>query len=607
MRKSHARVIIGLVFVIIVITTFALAVIKVSPAKIQHGPPHTPTYWTCDTCSSNGACTCKTTTNPNGSTNEAACIKQCSLEIMGACEWSSQNGYTGKCTTDLSKSDNMPINGACAPNGVNVVCNARKNKQMRNCDGTYCPANNDACCVANLNQCVEVNCCIQGKSQKVKRPPFESCQSGCSSSGQPKCNIPEPKTIPYYFCKNSTCQFVNSSTFPTIEGVKPENISTSIKKSCVAQGCEGDVFFKVEKIPDCSGSQCNWCNYAVTTTKPSGDGWLPGTQECKIRDAPLPPSGWCFQPPTEPDDKSCSTYTPDIEKCLGTVLPHERLYTGTCPNPSSAPDDSPWVPAKKCGFGALSFTGKRKGLQDESQPFSRCSSVYPNCMCVNQDQPLAWDGHTYQPCQFGDPKQSLSGLFVAQCVSEIDSQVDGKYPASQCRNQVCECSFPNGNTDTCQSNWWDTKFGTKPCDKKGCAGCTAEFTSGSSAQSNCVPSSSYPDIYANINCARLQNSLNDTNTYICPDGTPCTMGDADSPEIDQFFDDLADVKCAKKILRTCANDLNTPCIQLNKWLKSSAPISDRCILYNSLAGTIASKDSYERKELVEYINNQCGN
>jgi len=298
--------------------------------------------------------------------------------------------------------------------------------------------------------------------------------------------------------------------------------------------------------------------------------------------------------------------------------------------------NSPWD-CEKCTFGGISYTGKASISSDgtevngNNQPFSRCLPTHMNCTCLNNIPSKTWDGHKFPKCQFCDSKrQGFSGVFLAQCggfnagdIYKTDGTRKLVYDSSACLDGKCKCRFFESKKSDCAQGYYASACGDKTCEteEKGCIGCTSTYTQnpkGSGESIGCVNptwNSAYANFWQSGTCATTEmtkNSGGPDNTYVCPDGTPCFLGDADI-DLDTIISFLKEdntpetcINTIKKSLRECAYDSSKTCINVSSWKKQNKVDDNNalCVTYNSVDKFLEANGS--RPTLLNSLKRMCG-
>lgn len=570
-------------FFLAVLVTFVMMFISQPVPTDKMPPPPTQQYWKCPPggISPTTGCVKANGPGPGHFIDPEKCRTWCQAIENGSCEWSAKDGYTGHCTTDPNKGDNVPLpDGATCtdPNVPNPTCVARQKGQLQKCLAPkttavqWCPVDNEQCCVANQSICKQMQCCDGNNVVTENLAP--ACVRGqCTPVGStpPTCTT-TVSSIPYYYCSanNSFCISVTKPIPPSEAGA-----STNPQDGCRA--CPFNLAWRKESSTKPGTSTVvNWCNYSLGA--PPDKTWSNAPGYCSSQGVTVPNSGWCWQDASE----TCASHSPQPNTCLGGPVPLTKAVFG-CTTGSTAngctegmvPTQSPWDVGHCCAYGAMSLDGKGVNRGE----FAQCLPGPQGCLCSNQpDGSTSWDGKTYPKCKFCTT-QTYASPVLLQCLGSDAGQTND---GSICENGMCSCRFPAplpGVKYCSSSNTWKVMCGGQPCTNDGCIGCTAtDEPVPPNTHINCVGySSGLPG------CRQLQNLISVDDIYLCKDGSMCTVGDPDSV-VDPIIAKLPS-SCQQGVrakMRYCANNSGT-CDTLANVLPNNPVNSSRCVNYNSLA------------------------
>jgi len=607
MKPSAIHGLVGGCFILVFLLTFITMLVTLEVQAAHPPPPSQQIWWKCPpdpqtTCANNrdSCCVMINANEPGAYVRKTDCDAHCTSTILGSCVWSSETGYTGKCSTSTTGVDNVPLSAAnaCTHSGQsNAECLARKKNQLQKCGPhgspvTYCSHNSGDCCVANQTDCVELNCC---NGQKVElRSYAKACVPlrSCTPVGKPPptCTLPSSSTLPYYYCSSTggTCLMVQSELPPDLTGA-----ATNPHDGC--KNCPSNVWWKKETTT-VDGNTVNWCNYVLGL--PPDPSWTNSPSYCSEKKLPVPDSGWCWQPPTDVKNSSCGTIDPDPAACLGSPVPVIKTLVG-CPNGSNVegctskmtPKASPWDVANCCAYGALSKDGKGK-----TSPFGQCLPTEPGCACLNPSMPeSSWDGKTYPSCVSCSNDISSSSPLLRQCLDPTNAE--GTHTGSICKNNQCMCRFPDQQSCS-KTDWWKISCGDNPCESVGCVGCTAESKK-SPLPLQCAGNFIQINFGSNF-CKAVQNDVKEDKIYVCHDGSPCNIGNTDA-QLDAILSGMKlSTSCLANIrnsFRYCANNSGS-CKLLSDVLPNNSTTNSRCVVYNSL-------DVQDPGQLESCLQNLC--
>jgi len=635
MNSSHYGLIVLFLFTIVIVLSIVFILIKKPVKPPPQITPDKTQQWVCDSTNPN-QCVATTTKSEHSFSYRQDCVAYCQSKNNGFCEWTATHGYTGKCQPNMEGSDGLPIKSRCSQSSFNSECNTRKTNQTMYCNGVYCKGSDNPMCTTDNSLCVNYSCCHDGVAVNALLPPS---QVGATCRALPevaKCTV-DSDSMTYYWCDptDSTCKSVTQPNIPVFSNPSIK-VSTNPKTACLLENtdCWRNVYWRQEeKMNPETGEQALWCNWSVATRGTSpGTGWVAKPPDQILCGGhPVLNSGWCFSPPTNPNDASCTDVSPNLPMCVGSVKPVNKVFScnmgdqtgNSICQPNAQPSETSYTVGKSCcPQGAYTLDGK-----GDTGGGTACLPILPGCSCFNSQtlgkssticpNQVEWDENCYDRCE--DPCQgdsNFSALMIKKCRSEASVQSTEAIDASICKNSgECMCRIPPVDSSSHQcdgANAFVTMCGSSPCTRPGCVGCTV--TKKTPQNQTCTTDSRI----ANHNCNRTLNAeAGDGNILMCPDGSDCQVGDAvvgtdgslqsrllsmlKAKTYNTNLDDSC-INAITPLVSHCVNDPKTACVPLSTVVKGTE--LSNCVTYNSMANVWKDENAFQT--YVDDLNRLCG-